>query len=74
MLKGVHIMKYWFCVNFMMWTNHDDVTINGNDSPWDWGQIDIEVGTKHVIYQKLEIFLLKNNIYVDRLESVIFGF
>ena len=67
-------MKYWFCVNFMMWTNHDDVTINGNDSPWDWGQIDIEVGTKHVIYQKLEIFLLKNNIYVDRLESVIFGF
>ena len=67
-------MKYWFCVNFMMWTNHDDVTINGNDSPWDWGQIDIELGTKHVIYQKLEIFLLKNNIYVDRLESVIFGF
>ena len=67
-------MKYWFCVNFMMWTNHDDVTTNGNDSPWDWGQIDIELGTKHVIYQKFEIFLLKNNIYVDRLESVIFGF
>ena len=29
------------------------------DSPWDWGQIDIKLGTKHVIYQKLTEFLQK---------------
>ena len=26
-------------------------------SPWDWGQIGIESGTKHVIYQKLANFM-----------------
>ena len=37
-----------------MWPNHDDVIMDGNDSPWYRGQIGIELGMKHVIYQKLE--------------------
>ena len=27
------------------------------DSLWDWNQIGIKFGTKHVIYQKLESFM-----------------
>ena len=42
-------------------------------SPWDWAQIVLKLGTKHVIYQKLANFMQKKDIYVNNLESVIFG-
>ena len=29
------------------------------DSPWNWSQIGIKLGTRHVIYQKLANFILK---------------
>ena len=45
----------------------------GSSSPWDRGQIGIKLGTKHVIYQKLATLLKKKDIYVSRLESVVFG-
>ena len=38
--------------------------------PWDWGQIGMKLGTKHVIYQKLVKCMQKMDIYVNRLESV----
>ena len=30
-------------------------------SPWDWGQTDVKLGTKHVIYQKLA------KVYVEQI-------
>ena len=41
--------------------------------PWDWVKIGAKLGAKHVIYQKLENFLLKKHIYAKTLERVIFG-
>ena len=37
---------------------------------WDWGQIGTKLRTKHVIYRKLEKFIWKKDVYVNRLESV----
>ena len=37
---------------------------------WDQGQIGIKLGTKHVTYLKLASFTKKNNVYVNKLESV----
>ena len=34
------------------------------NSLWDWSKIRINLGTKHVIYQKLPNFMLRKNIYV----------
>ena len=43
------------------------------DSPWDWGHIGIKLGTKQVIYQTVVNFMKKKDIYVNRLQIVIFG-
>ena len=40
-------------------------------SPWDWDQIGIKVGTKHVIYEKFANLLQKKDNYVNRLKSHI---
>ena len=42
-------------------------------SPWTPGQIATKLGTKYVMYQQLANFVLKKDIYVNRLESVNFG-
>ena len=42
-------------------------------SPWTRGQIGTKLGTKYVMYQQLANFVLKKDIYVNRLESVNFG-
>ena len=39
-------------------------------SLWDRGQIDIKLGTKHVIDLKLANFTYKKDIYVNRIGSV----
>ena len=44
-----------------------------NDSPLDRGQIGINLGKKHVIYQKSAYFLYKKDFYINRPESVIFS-
>ena len=41
------------------------------DSPWDRGQIDIKLGSEHVIYQNLADFMLKKDIHVNRFENEI---
>ena len=51
----------------------DLTNLNGKYSPWDWDQIGTKLGTKHIIYQNLANFMYKNNIHVNRVESVIFG-
>ena len=42
-------------------------------SALDRTQIDIELGIKYVIYQKLASFMLKTDIYVNWVENVIYG-
>ena len=44
-----------------------------NTSPWDWGQIGIILGRKHVIHQKLAHFTWKKDLFVRRVKRVIFG-
>ena len=41
--------------------------------PCDRGQVVIKFGTNYVMFQKLVHFLEKNDIYVDKLESVVFS-
>ena len=41
----------------------------GHTSPRDYGQTGIKLGTKHVIYQKLENFMKKHDIYVNWRET-----
>ena len=40
--------------------------------PWDWDQIGIKSGGKHVVYLKLGSFTSNKDAYVNRLESVFF--
>ena len=42
-------------------------------SPWDWGQIGINLGTKHVVYKRLASFRKHKDVYVNRLESAFLG-
>ena len=39
------------------------------NSLWDWSKIRINLGTKHVIYQKLPNFMLRKNIYVTGIKE-----
>ena len=39
----------------------DLMNVNNKYSPWDWNQIDIKLGTEHIIYQ-----MLPNFIYIKR--------
>ena len=47
--------------------------VNIKYSPWDRDQIGIKFGTDYIIYQKLENFMDKKDIHVNRIESGIFG-
>ena len=51
----------------------DFININDKNIPWDRGQTGIELGTEHIIYQKLANFMCKKDIHVNSLEIVIFG-
>ena len=42
-------------------------------NPCDWNQIGMKLGTEYIIYQKLANFIYKDDIHVNRLESIIFG-
>ena len=44
-----------------------------NNGPWDQVQFSIKLETKHDIHQKLANFMQEKDIYVNRLQSVIFG-
>ena len=39
----------------------------------DRGHVGTKLEAKHIIYQKLANFMYKKDVYVDRLENVIFG-
>ena len=39
-------------------------------SPWDGGQTDIKLGTKHNIYHQLTTFTWGKDVFVNRLEGV----
>ena len=54
------IVQYLNCRNYISF------------SPWDWDQIGIKLGTKHVVYLKLRTFTLNKDVYVNRLERVFF--
>ena len=54
------IVQYLNCSNYVSF------------SPWDWDQIGIKLGTKHVVYLKLGSFTSNKDVYVNRLESVFF--
>ena len=41
-------------------------------SRWDWEQIGIKLGTKHVVYLKWGSFTSNKDVYVNRLEIVFF--
>ena len=49
------------------------INVNIKYSPWDRDQIGIKLGTDYIIYQKLENFMYKKDIHVNRIESGIFG-
>ena len=51
----------------------DLINVNNNYNPWDRDQIGIKLGKCYIMYQKLAHFLYKKDIYVNRLESGIFG-
>ena len=51
----------------------DLINFSNKYSPWDWDQIGIKLGTKHIIYKKLANFMYKKDIHVNRGKSVIFG-
>ena len=53
-------MQYLYCSNYVSF------------SPWDWDQIGIKLGTKHVVYLKLGRFTWNKDFYVNRLESIFF--
>ena len=40
-------------------------------SPWDWGNVGIKSGTKHVINLKLADFIQENDIYANRFEHLL---
>ena len=50
-----------------------NVNLKVFNSTCDQSQIGIKLGAKHVMHQKLATFLRKKDIFVNRLESVIFG-
>ena len=41
-------------------------------NPCDWDQIGMKLETEYIIYQKLANFIYKDDIHVNRLESIIF--
>ena len=48
-------------------------TLAKRNSPWDRDQTIVKLRAKHVIYQKFADFIYKKDIYVNRVESIIFG-
>ena len=52
------------------WQGKNQVIYSNHRNLWDWGQIGTKLGAKHVIYWKLENFIRKKDVHVNRLESV----
>ena len=76
MLLPFQQLRYCFCLVILYKKNVKHLSILNPSrlfSPWDLGQVDIKLGTKPVIYQKLANFMYKTNIRVNRFESIIFG-
>ena len=52
-------MQYLNCSNYVSF------------SPWDWDQIDIKLGAKHVVHLKLGSFTSNKDNYVNRLRRTL---
>ena len=45
----------------------DLINFNNKYSPWDWDEIGIQLGTEHIISEKLVNVMYKKDIHVNRI-------